>query len=293
MKRWYSRKKGPRPNLPARSSRIGSRRRWLGLFRRIGMFTTVVGFIGLVGWAGVEGYRGAVPYAMKWFAVKEITISGNNQVTRREILERLSLKPNETLLSLNPRRLEIRLEAHPWIKQATVSRRLLHTVMVHIVERRAAAVLRSSSMALLLDEEGRALSLLPESTDPGLPVLVGLNPKGVLDGETNLLRAARRGIEVAHLLSRTFEGRPEVDVGNPDNTVAYVEGIRFQFGTSSFEEKWDRYRRMEAFLPSSTRESRNDIDLRYAGKVIVRERVSGNGTAEFQAARARQRSARI
>lgn len=293
MARWRSRKKSPRPNIPAWSSQIGVRRRRLGWFRRIRILAIGAGLVGFAVWGGAAGYREAVPYLVKWFAVREITVNGNTQVTRREILERLSLKPDDTLLSLNPRRLEVRLEAHPWIKQATVSRRLFHTLAVHVVERRAAAVLRSTSMPLLLDEEGRALSILPEATDPGLPVLVGLDPKGVLNGETTLLQAARRGIEVAHLLSQAFAEHPEVDVSDPGNTVAYVEGIRFQFGSSAFEEKWDRYRKMEAFLPGGARESRSDVDLRYAGKVIVRERVSGDGATGFQAARARQRSARI
>lgn len=227
-------------------------------------------------WGMVVGYQKAAPYIARWFEVREITLVGANQVTRSEVLERLALKPGQTLFSLNPRRLAIRLESHPWIKQAIVSRVLPHTVAIKLVERHAVAVLRGPSMALLLDEEGQALTVLSPATDPGLPVLVGIDPKNVLDKESRPVRAARRGIELAGLLGRTFQGRPEVDMGNPENAVAYVEGLRLQFGESSFEEKWDRFQKLESSLPEGAVpgrvEGRHDIDLRYPGKVIVRDR---------------------
>ncbi|MGH7233358.1 MAG: cell division protein FtsQ/DivIB [Nitrospiraceae bacterium] len=232
-------------------------------------------FVALTAWGGLVGYQKAAPHVVRWFEVREITVAGANQVTKGEVLERLALKPGQNLLSLYPRRLAIRVQSHPWIKQATVSRVWPHTLAIDIVERRAAAVLRSSSMALLLDDEAHALSVLPPANDPGLPVLVGLNPKDVLDKERRPLQAAQRGIELAGLLGRTFSGRPEVDVGNPDNVVAYVEGLRLQFGGSSFEEKWDRFHKLEPYLPegrSVRGEIHSDIDLRYPGKVIVRDR---------------------
>jgi cell division protein FtsQ len=271
-----SRNQGPRPNVAARARRSFSRRWGIRLVRRTGKFVAVTVLVGIVIWGAMIGYREAAPHVAKWFAVREITVSGANQVTRREVLERLALTPNETLLSLNARRLAIRLESHPWIKHATISRVLPHTVAVQIVERRAAAVLRAPSMTLLLDDEGHALSILPTTNDPGLPVLVGINPKGVLGKEAQPLQAAQRGIELASLLERTFDGRPEVDVANPENAVAYVEGLRLQFGASPFQEKWDRYQKVEQYLPAggghARGEGRNDIDLRYPGKVIVRDR---------------------
>jgi hypothetical protein len=97
-----------------------------------------------------------------------------------------------------------------------------------------------------------------------------------MSGERDLIKTAQRGIEVAGMLTRTFDGRPEVDVGNGENVVAYVQGLRLQFGGSSFEEKWDLYRKLEPHvagnLSNGRADGRSDIDLRYPGKVIVRER---------------------
>jgi len=65
-----------------------------------------------------------------------------------------------------------------------------------------------------------------------------------------------------------------VDVGRPDRQVATVRGRRFHFAPSSVEEQWRRYQQVErAVRASGGREmSHGDIDLRYQGKVIIRER---------------------
>jgi len=237
---------------------------------------------GVAVWAAILGYQTAAPLVTTWLTVKDVMVSGHNQVPRAEVLSYLKLDPHATLLSVNPRYLAMRLEAHPWIKRADVKRVLPNALHIHIVERQAAAVLRSSAMTLLLDEEGHPLSVLSESTEPGLPILVGLNPKRLMSGERELIKVAQRGIEVAVMLARTFDGRPEVDVANGENIVAYVQGLRLQFGGSSFEEKWDLYRKLESHVAGNLSslnhanpgraDGRSDIDLRYPGKVIVRER---------------------
>jgi len=129
---------------------------------------------------------------------------------------------------------------------------------------------------LLLDEEGRVLSALGEGDDPTLPVLLGIDPKRLIQGEAQSRQVARAGIELARLVSQAVEGRLQVNAGNPDNLVASVQGLRFQFGPSSFEEKWVRYQRLQPTIRARTDNGdshfRSEIDLRYPGKVIVRER---------------------
>jgi hypothetical protein len=280
------RKQGPRPNLSKGRSR-DARRRWRWI-RPVGKIVLGLMLAGLTVWAAILGYQTTAPMVATWLAVKDVMVSGHNQVPRAEVLDYLKLDPHATLFSVNPRRLGMRLEAHPWIKRADIKRVLPNALHVYIVERQAAAVLRSSAMTLLLDEEGHPLSVLSESTEPGLPILVGLNPKRLMSGERELIKVAQRGVEVAGMLARTFDGRPQVDVSNGENIVAYVQGLRLQFGGSSFEEKWDLYRKLESHVTSNVNhlnslnnlnhlnhgraDGRSDIDLRYPGKVIVRER---------------------
>jgi cell division protein FtsQ len=232
--------------------------------------------MGLAGWGALEAYRYGKPFVDDWLRVRDVLVVGVSQVTRQEVLDRLALRPEETLLSVSVGELVEQVAAHPWIKEATVRRRFPQTLVVTIVERQPAAVLKTPSTPLLLDEDGHVLTVLAETDEPDLPLLTGIDPKGLMSAEVRPREAVRIGVRLAGLLESQFQGRPEVDMGNPDNAVVYIQGLRFQFGPSSFEEKWERYRKVEPTLRVSADgergDLRNDIDLRYPGKVIVRER---------------------
>ena len=281
---WGERRPGPRPNLRRRSSSSGSRTGFsngshisgTGLVRRWPLLSAVI-LVVVVGWWGaMPVYREGGSLVAAWFQVRDVTVSGASRVSYEDVLERLGLQSGETLFSANASELADRLKSHPWIREAIVNRELFHTLAVTITERRPAAVLRTPSLNLLLDEEGRVLSALGEEDDPTLPVLVGIDPKRLIQGEAQSRQVARAGIEVASLVSQAVEGRLQVNAGNPDNLVASVQGLRFQFGPSSFVEKWDRYQRLQptirARAGSGDSQLRSEIDLRYPGKVIVRER---------------------
>lgn len=300
MRRWGGQKAAARPNRVIRQGRsvgrAGSRRGGLGLLRRVWWLAVCMAMVVSLGWGATWLYREAGPLVAGWFQVREVTVVGATTLSRQEVVERLGLQPGETLFSVDVQKLTDRLEAHPWIKKSTVSRRLPQTLVVGITERQAVAVLRTPSWALLLDADAHALSTLKESEDPGLPVLVGIDPKAFLLGTTQSREAAQTGIKVAGLVGHALNDRPEVDMGDADHAVAYVKGLRFQFGPSSFEEQWDRYRKIEHALRTGvgvrqgksiarcalhpfqeTRQQRpgngcSEIDLRYPGKVIVRER---------------------
>lgn len=292
---------------PRRPSRPGSRWRPsfdLGRLGRAGKWLAwgLAGIVaaGAAGWGGVRLYQDAQPVLHDWLEIREVTVSGLQHLTRDEIVARLALRGDETQWTVKPGELEDRLLTHPWIKSAAVARAPFHALTVAIAERRPAAVLKSPSVALLLDGEGQVLSALPDNLMPDLPVLVGVDPDHVMQGEDRSRQLVQNGIRLAGLLDDEFDGVMEIDLGNPDNAVAYVHGLRFQFGPASFEEKWQRYRKISTHcedyplvaggpegrpanpgsgcpaLQASAGEDpalhKQEIDLRYPGKVIVRER---------------------
>jgi len=248
----------------------------VGVVRRWPLLAAVIVVVFVGWWGAMPLYREVGPLVADWFQVRDVTVSGARHVTHEDVLERLGLQSGETLFSVNSTEMANRLKSHPWIKEATVNRVLFHRLAVTITEHRPAAVLRTPSLNLLLDEEGRVLSVLGEEDDLILPVLVGIDPKRLIQGEAQSRQVARAGIELAGLVGQAVEGRPQVDAGNPGNIIASVQGLRFQFGPSSFEEKWDRYRKLQPTLRARTdnqgSQFRSEIDLRYPGKVIVRER---------------------
>jgi cell division protein FtsQ len=226
----------------------------------------------LLGWGLVLAHREMAPLWRTWFEVREVIVTGTVQVARAEVLERLGLTSEDTLLSVKASLLAERLESHPWIKRAEITRVFPHTLSVTITERQPAAVLRSSSLVLLLDEEGQVLSVLQPGSEPDLPLLVGMDASRLILGEAQSRQDAQAGIRLAELVGQDLFGRPELDWSDPSNVTATVNGVRFQFGRSAFEEKWDRYRKLQPVMRLATADARREIDLRFQNKVIIRER---------------------
>lgn len=228
--------------------------------------------LGLLGWGVLLANREMAPLTRSWFQIHEVTVSGTVQVDQAEVLDRLGLAPDDSLLSISASALAERLESHPWIKRAEISRSFPHTLSVAITERQPAAVLRGSSMVLLLDEDGQVLSVLQPGEEPELPLLTGLNASRVITGEAGSRLEAQAGIRLAALVGQDLAGRPELDWSDPSNVTATVNGLRFQFGRSEFQEKWERYRKLQPVMRPATADARREIDLRFRNKVIVRER---------------------
>ena len=268
----FGRTKGPRPNMRRHIPRAAASRGPVERVRQT-IRATVRGVALLLGvWVAVQFYGMAGPVVAGWFEIREVRVTGLRTVTRDEVMDRLQLDARSTLLSISPNQLEARASAHPWIKSASVSRLPLHVLSVEIAERRPAAVLKTPSAGFLLDEEGVVLSALAEQDRPELPVVVGVDPKRLLLGDDRLRHAAQSGIRLAGLLAQSLDGRPEVDMSDPEHAVAYVQGMRFQFGPLPFDEQWERYRAVEPVRRTGAGKGQSDIDLRFSDKVIVRER---------------------
>lgn len=268
----FSRTKGPRPNLRRHTSRQAASRGPVDRVRQT-IRAAVRGTALLLGvWLAIQFYGMTGPVVAGWFEIREVRVTGLRTVTREDVLDRLQLDARATLLSISPNQLEARASAHPWIKSASVSRLPLHALSVEIVERRPAAVLKTPFAAFLLDEEGTVLTALAEHEHEDLPVMVGVDHKRLLLGDVHLRRVAQNGIKLAGLLAQSLDGRPEVDVSDPEHAVAYVRGMRFLFGSSPFDEQWERYRAVEPARRTGAGKGQPDIDLRFSDKVIVRER---------------------
>jgi cell division protein FtsQ len=228
-------------------------------------------------WASVAGYREVSPRVRQWTEIRHIRVAGLDHVTRDEVVERLRIGSGVSLVTINVDSLAEGLQRHPWIKTADVTREWPHTLTVRITERRPAALVRGDAETLLVDDEGVALSAVADDEAPALPVLQGVDPVALREAEPGARRSAQVGIRLAAVLGRSFSGLPEIDVHDPGNAVAYVGGLRFQFGPSAFDEKWDRYRKLEPHLAGASPDGKpgfNEVDLRYSGKVIVRDRAA-------------------
>ncbi len=281
--KWRDGKSGPRGNYrrnvgPMSGSRGASRRhhREMATMRRMRSLTFSLLVMLVGGWIGIVMIKEAGPLLSRMFTIRQITVDGLHHVARAEVVELLGLASNNTLWSVRPADLAMRVERHPWVKHAEVTRVPPDRVKVEVVERKAAAVVRAQAGYFLTDEEGYVLDKLGETDEPKLPLLTGLEAVRLLNGDEPTRQAVASAVELARLIGRTLDGRPEINAADPRHLSATVKGVRFQFGTSQLAEQWDRFRRVKPSVRAVSGEDGgargNDVDLRYPGRVIVRER---------------------
>ncbi|HSF66484.1 MAG TPA: FtsQ-type POTRA domain-containing protein [Nitrospiraceae bacterium] len=280
-----AREVGPRLNQwkGARASQVSDQRqqarreRFLSRARRalrIGLW--IVG-LAMSAWGLTLVPQEMGPVLQSWLEIQEVEVEGIHHVTKPEVLERLVLKPGMGLHQVSTQYLAERVRAHAWIKEATVERRPPHLLHVAVLERTPAAIVQTGADYWLSDENGYLLAKLGKQDDPTLPLLIGLDPQSLQRGDVSVRNAIQSGVVLAKLIATTFDGRVEIDLTNSSNVLASADGVRFQFGSDSLVDQWERFLKVNPSFKTAPFDDRkrkvNEIDLRYDHRVIVRERV--------------------
>jgi cell division protein FtsQ len=108
------------------------------------------------------------------FEVTEIGLEGHVRLAREEILDTAGLAEGRNVFDVAPEEAEERLDAHPWIAEADVRRRLPGTYTVEVRERRAVALLALGEL-YLVSEDGAVFKEVEAGDPVDLPVITGVD----------------------------------------------------------------------------------------------------------------------
>lgn len=163
----------------------------------------IAGLLGGANWLWQDGWYGrqwqaAVARAYDLTAdaglkVGDLLVEGRQRTRRSRILEALRVRRDTPILTIDPRAARERLKALPWVRDATVERRLPDVVYIRLVERRPLALWQHGGRLAVIDRTG---SVVPQA-DPRhfatLPLVVGPDAPqhaaeliAVLDGQPDL-----------------------------------------------------------------------------------------------------------
>lgn len=220
---------------------------------------------------GLWGYHKVKPLVSDWTTLEQITVLGLDRVKREEVIALLALPSEVSLFSLDTKAMVERLERHPWVLAASVDRVFPDTLAVLITEREPVAILQSPQGAHFLDDEGYLLSAVDTNFFPSLPIVRGLTPSAFQQKGDSVREQARKAIQVASVLTGEQNGIPTVRVTRQLTFVADLLDTRFHIG-SLFDEQWQRFQVLYPSIQDRMEASPKEIDLRYPGKVILRER---------------------
>ncbi|MCS6797740.1 MAG: FtsQ-type POTRA domain-containing protein [Myxococcota bacterium] len=110
------------------------------------------------------------------FALDAPIVTGTRHLSEAQVLAAAGVRRGTNAFAADPVVVRERLLAHPWIAEATVTRRLPRTLRIAVREHEPAALLVTSDAVYVVSAEGRPFSRVDGTRALDLPVLVGLDP---------------------------------------------------------------------------------------------------------------------
>jgi cell division protein FtsQ len=207
------------------------------------------------------------------FVVKAVDVEGSERLTPEEIRSVSGIRSDLNLVFLDTDEITRRLESHPWIRNATVVKRLPDRVLVKIQERKPVAVVDIEGDLSYMDPEGEVLGQVRPGEALDFPVITGMG-KEVWHARS---ATGGRDVQQALVLLRVLRTTPamgrvsEIHVDRSKGLSFFLEGFPFPafVGWSDFSAKT---RRLAKSLPdlSSPANVFESVDLRFSDQIVVR-----------------------
>ena len=105
--------------------------------------------------------------------VGEILLQGRHESDRAAVLYAIGSGRGDAILGFDPKGAKQRLEVLPWVRQATVERRLPDTIFVRLEERLPLALWQKDGRLTLVDREGVAIQRSGLERFRQLPLIIG------------------------------------------------------------------------------------------------------------------------
>jgi cell division protein FtsQ len=160
------------PVVAVADALTGVGRRLLVVLRVVGKIVLALAITAAIFLGGRLAVRHVI--ASPRFAVKEIQVTIAAHVSRDEVLDLAGVDEGDRLLAIDTDPLAARVASHPWVKSARVRRQLPSTLIIDLVERRAAAAVAMGGL-YLVDETGHPFKKATMEEADGLPVLTGID----------------------------------------------------------------------------------------------------------------------
>jgi cell division protein FtsQ len=206
--------------------------------------------------------------------LKEITIEGNNRISRSEVLAVAGLGHETNILSVDIGRVNRRLTGHPWIEQSTVKRLLPDGICIVIRERNPLALVRLDRL-YYLDEKGKIFDQAKASDETAYPVLTGLCREDLEKREEKACRLLQAAL---HLLELTrdvkilpYRSISQIHLDQAIGLLVYTKdrGVEFHLGFNDFEGKLQRLSQIWRMIQSP---EPSRIDCTIPSRIIVQQK---------------------
>ena len=107
------------------------------------------------------------------FRIEDVQVEGRSLTSSQEILHILGVHRGDFIFSVSLPQVQKELEALPWVRSASLQRRLPNVLYVRLAERHPVALWQKQGKRYLVDDQGKVLESATATSFPHLIVLTG------------------------------------------------------------------------------------------------------------------------
>jgi cell division protein FtsQ len=195
-------------------------------------------------------------------SVQDVQLEGRVLAPRDAVARAVGLRRGDAMLGFDPAEVRRRLAAIPWIRDATVERRLPGTVRIRIQERQPMALWQRHGKLALVDGEGAVISENPKEIARFRNLLIVVGPDAPRNAPT-LIAMIESEPSLAPRVSAA------VRVGERRWNIELTSGIKIELPERDPHEAWRRLAQLQAHDKLLERDVLT-IDMRLPDRMIVR-----------------------
>lgn len=194
------------------------------------------------------------------FVVRDVFVVGRTSTPKDTLLAALAVKRGTPILNIDLNAARDRVQALPWVREASVRRLLPNTVVVEIVERKPLALWQFHKQFALIDEQGDVILRDDVSQFSNLMVVVGE------DAPANAAQLVKMLATEPDLMTRV---KAAVRVGGRRWNIHLADDIDVKLPEHDPDTAWHKladYQRRHGVLDKNVR----ILDLRIEDRLVVR-----------------------
>jgi len=231
-----------------------------------GLHLGAAGMVALSAWGGHHYLTHSTR-----FTIRQVLFSGGTSAPPAQIKAVTDAFVGRNIFAADLNLLQTKLESQPWIKTASVKRRIPDVLLIQVEERVPEVLVRIGGSLYLADGEGILLDRYgPQYADYDFPILTGLDRAG----RETLKRKVTLGAAFVNFLYRT---RPalgdqvsELDLSGEDGIEARLNdgGAPLRMSTDAFDLNLDNYLAMRNYIAANYG-SVQYVDLRWKDRITI------------------------
>lgn len=178
-----------------------------------------------------------------FFKINTVTVTGHSVYSQKQIVEKSGITVGENLFRVDEEELsELLSKELPYIKSATIKRKLPDTLVLEVEETTGVACIKNNKSYVVLDSTGKVLDKAAAKLKEPLPVIKNVSTKNVEEGSIIELDNKKRNDTLPQILSAIekaeLESLTEIDLKNVnDIKIKYDNRITLKIGSLTNIEK--------------------------------------------------------